>query len=620
MKLNYDKKSKDPTYFVQQGIRNGKKTTTKNVMRIGKHSELLLINTDPLAYAKSVVEKCNEEFKNGKVEMNLKIDFSKKIEFSNENTSKSNSLNIGYFILQKLYNDLEIKKFINDIAGKTKVTFPCNDINRFLTFARILDPKSKLGTFDQLDTYYEKPDFAYQHILRFMDVLSDNYSEYLQHLYHHSNNVIKRDTSVFFYDCSNYYFEIETEDDDYIDEVTGEYIKGLRKYGPSKDHKPNPIVQMGLFMDNEGIPITMCINSGSDNEQKSAIPLEKELIKMVRGKKFIYCADAGLGSLDIRKFNDMGGRSFIVTQSIKKLAEPLKQAVFNDFDYKLLSSDKPTTLKFLQTFDKKDKINLELYKDYAYKVIEVDSTVDLGLFEDKVLKNGKTKKVKSKAILKQRIIITFSRKTMEYQRIIRNKQIERAKKLIKDDAVEKVKKGSNDVTRFIKRTSKSKSGDAANINIYELDQEVIKKEEKYDGFYAIATNLADHPKHIISINSKRYKIEDCFRVLKTNFEARPIFHRNSSRIVSHFLFCFTALLIYRLLEAKLDRCNAHFTTDEILDTLKVMNVTNVEDIYYQSLYTGGLAFYAINSLFNLDLNKKYYLPKDLNKILKNISK
>jgi hypothetical protein len=194
LKLYYDKKSKDPTYFVQQGIRNGKKTTTKNVLRIGKHSELLLIHDDPIAYAKSVVEKCNEELKNGKVEINLKIDFSKKIEFSNENTSKSNSLNIGYFVLQKLYNDLNIKEFINDIADKTKVTFPCNDINRFLTFARVLDPTSKLGTFDKLDTYYEKPNFSYQHIFRFMDVLNDNYSKYLQHLYYHSNNIIKRDT------------------------------------------------------------------------------------------------------------------------------------------------------------------------------------------------------------------------------------------------------------------------------------------------------------------------------------------------------------------------------------------------------------------------------------------
>uniref|UniRef100_UPI0035E44616 IS1634 family transposase n=1 Tax=Ruminiclostridium cellobioparum TaxID=29355 RepID=UPI0035E44616 len=241
-----------------------------------------------------------------------------------------------------------------------------------------------------------------------------------------------RDTSVCYFDCTNYYFEIESSDDDYIDEVTGEIIKGLRKYGPSKEHRPNPLVEMGLFMDAHGIPISMCINSGSDNEQTCAIPLEQKITRMLDGKRFIYCADAGLGSFNIRKFNSMGGRAFIVTQSIKKLSSALKEAVFNDYDYRLLSTDKPVTIKQLKSFDKTDKTNLSLYMDKAYKIIQADKAIDLGLYEEQELKNGKTRKVKSKALLKQKIIITFSRKMMEYQRHIRNKQIERAKKLLKN--------------------------------------------------------------------------------------------------------------------------------------------------------------------------------------------
>jgi transposase len=450
-----------------------------------------------------------------------------------------------------------------------------------------------------------------------MDILEQHYDEYICHLFKHSNFIVKRDTSICYFDCTNYYFEIECEDEDYVDEVTGEILKGLRKYGFSKQHKPNPIVEMGLFMDSRGIPLSMCINSGSDNEQTCAIPLEKKMTQMLNGKKFIYCADAGLGSLNIRKFNSMGGRSFIVTQSIKKLSDTLKKAVFNDYDYSLLSNDKSVTIGYMKTFDKNDKKNLVFYNDSAYKIVEADKAIDLGLFEEKVLKNGKTKKVKSKATVKQKLIITFSRKMMEYQRFIRNRQIERAKKLLASKDPESIKKGPHDVKRFIKRISATKTGEKA-IDSYYINQSVIEEEEKYDGYYAIATNLDDDAKAIIDISSKRYKIEDCFRVMKTNFSARPIHHHNRERIIAHFLICYTALLIYRLLEAKLDDYGTHFTLENIIETLKNMQVVNMQDMYYHSIYAGSQVCMALNSVFELALDKQYYLPKELNKKIKKI--
>ena len=617
MKLYYDKRAKDPIYYVQQGFRNGKKTTTKNVERIGKHSELLKVTDDPLAYAKERIAKLNDEMKNNKVTMEVKIDFNEKIKSSSDIVSSSNGLNIGYFILQKIYHDLDISSFFKKVTANSKITYDPNLINRFLTYARILEPDSKLGTYDHLYKYYELPEFNYVHILRTMDILEENYDEYISHLFNYSNRIVPRDTSVCYFDCTNYYFETECDDEDYVDEVTGEIIKGLRKYGLSKDHKPNPLVEMGLFMDTHGIPISMCINSGSDNEQICAIPLEQKLIKMLDGKKFIYCADAGLGSLNIRKFNSMGGRSFIITQSIKKLSNTLKEAVFNDYDYRLLSTDEPITIKKLKSFDKKDKINLPLYSDKAYKIIEAHRAIDLGLYEQKVLKNGKTRKVKSKALLTQKIIITFSRKVMEYQRYIRNRQIERAKKLLKNMDTDSYKKGPHDVTRFIKRVSSSKSGDKV-TDLYIIDQSVIDEEEKYDGYYAVATNLEDDAKSIIEISSNRYKIEDCFRVLKTNFSAHPVFHEKRERIIAHFMICYTALLIYRLLETKLDAYGTHFTIDNIIETLKNMEVTNTQDMYYQSLYNGSQVLTALNAVFGLGLDKKYYQPKELNKKIRKL--
>jgi len=617
MKLNYDKKSNDPTYFIQVGFRNGKKTSTRNVTRIGKHSELLAIDPDPLAYAKRKVLEANEAQKHNKLSMSFEIDFDEKLTATSDIASKSNLLNTGYIILQKVYHDLAIADFFKAVQTSHKATFSCNDINRFLTYARILDPESKLGTFDKLDTYYEQPSFEYQHILRFMDILEKNYDGYIEHLFKNSGNIVPRDTSVCYFDCTNYYFEIETEDPDYIDEVTGEILKGFRKYGPSKQHQPLPLAQMGLFMDGNGIPISMCINSGSDNEQKCAIPLEKKITKMFGGERFIYCADAGLGSFSIRQYNSMGGRAFIVTQSIKKLSKALKQAVFNDYDYRLLSDDTTVTIKHMKDFDRFDKKNLPLYNDFAYKVLDVENAVDLGLYEEIVLKNGKTKKVKSKAVLKQRIIITFSRKAMEYQRHIRNAQIERARNILKYRDVEEVKKGPHDVTRFIKRMSVTEDGEKA-VDHYEIDQSVIDEEEKYDGYYALATNLDDDAKDILNINSQRYKIEDCFRILKTNFSARPVYHSKKNRIIAHFIVCYTALLIYRLLECKLDQYGTHFTTDNILDTLKNMNVSNSQDMYYTAAYRGSQVCTALNGLYGLGLDKKYYQPKELNKKIKKI--
>ncbi len=619
MKIYYDKRAKDPIYYIQQGYRNGKKTTTRNVGRIGKHSELLNVTDDPLNYAKEQIKKLNNGLENNKVTMEMTIDFSERIKSSEKIVSSSNQVNIGYFILQKIYHDLRISDFFKGIASNSKIKFDPDQINRFLTYARILEPDSKLGTYDRLDSYYEQPEFGYVHILRTMDILEQNYDEYISHLFKYSNSIVTRDTSVCYFDCTNYYFEIECEDDNYVDEVTGEFIKGFRKYGHSKQHRPNPLVEMGLFMDSRGIPLSMCINSGSDNEQTCAIPLEKKLTRMLDGKKFIYCADAGLGSLNIRKFNSMGGRAFVVTQSIKKLSDTLKEAVFNDYGYRLLSNDKPYSIEKMKEFDKNDANNLELYNDCVYKTVIADKAIDLGLYEEKLLQNGKTKKVKSKAVVNQKIIITFSRKLMEYQRYIRNNQIERARNILATRDPETIRKGLNDSTRFIKRQSISNSGGTV-IHDYYIDQRLIDEEEKYDGYYALATNLEDDAKTIIEINSKRHRIEDCFRVMKTNFSARPINHRIRERIIAHFMICYTALLIYRLVEAKLDDYGTHFTIDNIIETLKNMGVLNSQDMFYQSTFNGSQVCTALNAVFGLELDKKYYLPKTLNKILKNILK
>lgn len=609
MKLNYDRKSKDPTYFIQVGIRNGKKVTTKNVERIGKHSELLKITDDPLEYAKQRVKEYNENIKNSKVEYNITVNFDDKVINQGNTVSKSTCKNTGYFYLKELYSSLGISDFFDKVCSGRKIAFNPNMINMVLTFSRILDPGSKMHTLNNLTGFYGDFDFSHQDILRFMDILEENYDEYLSHLFESSNKVIKRNTNVCYFDCTNFYFEKESEDEDVYDEITGELIKGLLKYGVSKEHRPNPIVQMGLFMDADGIPLSMCINPGSDNESLCAVPAEKKMLKMFENKDIIYCSDAGLGYNDTRLFNDFGGRKFVVTQSIKKLNSILKQAVFNDYDYRFSQDGKPASLETMKTFDRTLKENRNYYDGYIYKSIPVDKLVDLGLFEVKQYKNGKTKKVKSKGNLKQRIIVTYSRKMAEYQKTVRNRQIERAKKILANMDPDNFKKGPNDVTRFIKSDKEKKN--------YYLDEARIEEEAKYDGFYAVATNIFDMKEtEVLDIQSRRYKIEDCFRVLKTNFSSRPVYHRKKNRIKAHFLICYTALLIYRLLEVKLDRNKTHFTTEQIIETLQNMNVVNCSDMYYQACYTGSDVLDSLEQLFDLKLNRKYYQPKTLNKFKK----
>ena len=614
MKLFYDKNSKDPTYFIQKGIRIGKKTTTKNVYRIGKHSELLAFTNDPLAYAQSKVKEATEEEKNNnKVVVQILIDYSEQLISSGELVSKSTDLNIGYFFISAIYKALNMKLFFQKVLFDRKIEFDPDCITRFLMANRILFPSSKMEFANTLNRYYEKPDFEYQHVLRTMDLLSEHYEEFIRHLFNNTSSVVeKRDLSICYYDCTNFYFEVDCPDYDYVDEITGEFIKGFRKYGIAKQHQPKPLVGMGLMMDRDGLPLTMCLYPGNESEQTTAIPLEAELIQLLKGKQIIYCADAGLGSYHIRSFNSFSGRAFVVTQSIKKLAKCLQEAILQDLDYKALSDNRELSLDTLMNMDKHELHSLGLYNEKIYRVINASVELDTGLCKTQTFKNGNSRQVKEKGLLAQTVIVTFSRKTMEYQRFVRNAQIERAKSILDMDE-SNYRKGPNDVTRFLKRKKGIKSTGKEKVSdLYELDLERIQEEEKYDGFYAVATNLNDTPQTILSIAADRYKIEECFRILKTDFSGRPVYHRTEPRIRAHFMICYAALLIYRLLEKKLNAV-CHYSIENVIQTLQNMKVVPIDIIGYLAAYQGSEISNSLNKIFNMDLNKKYYLPKELNK-------
>ena len=591
---------------------------------------------DPLSYAQKILEQMNAEaIKPGnKKKVVLNIDLDKKLEYSKPGQiiSQSTALNIGYFYIHYFYEKMKLDNFFAKATADRKIQFDCNFINRFLTYAQILNPSSKLRTCQKtLPSFYERPQIAHQTILRFLDILYENYDAYISHLFKYSEKIVKRDTEVCYYDCTNFYFEIEAPDEDYYDEVTGEFINGFRKYGVSKEHRPNPIVEVGLFMDAKGIPISMCVHPGNTNEQITAIPEEKKLNRMFEGKSFVYCADAGLGSENIRTFNSMSSRSFVVTQSVKTLADKYKKAVFNDSEYKDLVKNVSVSIEQLKTLDKTKPENRESYESKAYKVFPADKVCTFDFYEEVKLKNGTTTKRKVKYNLKQYIIVTFSRKQMEYQRFIRNRQVERAKKLLENAKdPEDIKKGPNDVRRFIRRKTTSSNGNAVeNIqDQYFIDNEKISEEEKYDGFYAVATNLpvmdendkTDHNevKHVMDILAVRVLIESLFRLMKSCFKTRPFYLRTTEHIIGHLMICYTALLLFRLIEVKLDEGDEdHFTSENILDTLKAMNI-HYNDLYCEALYDRSKVLDALEGISGLGLDKQYYLPTRLNKLIKQL--
>ena len=457
----------------------------------------------------------------------LELNSSKRI-----NKEKRN-FNIGYLFLEKLYNDLKIKDICNKIQNQYKFEFNLNEVLSYLVFARIIYPFSKLETFKQCQNFIEQPTFKLHDEYRALSYIANNIDFIQENLFINSKNVIKRNSKVIYYDCTNYFFEIDEEDD-------------LRRYGISKEHRPNPLIGMGLFMDGGGIPLSFNIYPGNQNEQKTLIPEESKIINDFKldDTKIILCTDAGLASDDIKKYNIKDGRGFVITQSLKKLKEEYKEQIFDKKDWKL-----PGDLKHLynlEEIENNEDLREKYYDSLFYKIIQTE-----------------TKSVK------QNTIVTFCFKYFDYNRNIRNSQIERAKKNINSNNVTRKGKNQNDPNRFIEEINSTSDGIVANEKTYSINENLIKEEEKYDGYYALSTNITGNVEDILKITKGRWEIEESFRIMKSDFLARPVNLSREDRIKAHFMTCFIALLIYRILEKKLDY---KYTTKEILDTLRNMNV------------------------------------------------
>ena len=559
-------------YIVKSIYENGKRSS-KVVEKLGTYEELSKIHKDPIAWGKAYAKKLTEAEKETSRQVIIKRTQSKLIERNHQT-----SFNGGYLFLQRLYHQLGLHKICKDISHNYKFTFNLDSILSRLVYGRILFPSSKLNTYQESKNLLEQPDFELQHVYRALEVIAKETDFIQSELYKNSLSVSKRNDRILYYDCTNYFFEIEQED-------------GLRQYGYSKEHKPNPIVEMGLFMDGDGIPLAFSIHSGNTNEQTTLRPLEEKIIEDFELSKFIVCTDAGLSSMDNRKFNNKKDRAFITTQSIKKLKKHLKQWALDPTGWHLARSSKIYDIRSLD----KDENFYEKHKDLTF-------------YKERWIKeNG----------LEQKLIITYSLKYRDYQRQIRNRQLDRATKLIENRPSDLNKKSQNDYKRFISSTNVTPDGEVANKAVYSINDKAIANEEMYDGFYAVCTNLDDDAVSITKINHRRWEIEECFRIMKSEFKARPVYLSRDDRIKAHFTTCFLALTIYRYLEKRLDN---KFTNHEIITGLRNMNFYSVPTEGYIPTYTRTDFTDALHETFGFRTDYEIVSTKQMKKIFKETKK
>ena len=571
MRLKITKSKNSSSLYVIKSTYKDGKHSSKIVEKLGTYDELLqkLDGQDPFEWAKQYIAELNKKDKEEKRKIMVQYSPTKLIE-----KDQRRSFNGGYLFLQQIYHDLQLHTICRKISEKYKFSFNLDAILSRLLYGRILFPSSKLATHQLSSKLIEQPDFDIQHVYRALEVIAKE-TDYIQsELYKNSLKLSKRNSGILYYDCTNYFFEIEQED-------------GLKQYGYSKEHRPNPIVQMGLFMDGDGIPLAFSIHKGITNEQLTLKPLEEKILEDFKLSRFVVSTDAGLASLDNRKFNNKEDRAFITTHSIKKFKKHLKEWALSPEGWRLGESR--------QTY-------------YITKLDDESMYADKMFYKERWINEND---------LEQKLIVTYSIKYRDYQRKIRQSQIERAVKVIETNPSKIKKHNQNDYKRFIEKTSITPDGEIAETELYRINAESISKEELFDGFYAVCTNLEDDAPSIIKVNHRRWEIEECFRIMKSEFKSRPVYLSRDDRIEAHFTTCFLSMVLYRYLEKRLGE---KFTCREIIQGLRDMNFHEIIGDGYIPTYTRTNFTDALHELFGFRTDYQIVSNKQMKKIFKDTKK
>jgi transposase len=570
MRVTLTKSNVAEHVYISKAYRNDKgKSTSKIFKKLGTMAELLPKHDNDrekvLAWAREQARICTEEEKNNTLKVPVEFSQGKQIAMG-----ERVSFNGGYLFLQKMFHELGLDKICNNISKKYEFQYDLSSVLANLIYARILSPSSKLSSFEYMQELIEAPEFELHDIYRALDVLEKESDNIQAEIY--ENTKKSRNDAILYYDCTNFFFEIEEE-------------SGIKKYGKSKEHRPNPIVQLGLFLDGDGIPLAFTVFPGNENEQPTLIPMEKKILSDFALSKFIICTDAGLASTANRRFNDRADRSFIVTQSLKTMKGFLKEWALDPKGWSLGSGDK------------------------TYDISKIDEDIHMNSVFHKerwIKENG----------LEQRLIVSYSPKYKHYQQQIRSRQVERAVKIVEKGSKAKTR-NPNSPSRFVEEIQLTMDGEVAEKTSRSLDEKKIAEESMYDGFTAVCTTLEDDIANILKVNHRRWEIEESFRIMKSEFKARPVYLQKDERIRAHFLTCFLSLLVYRLLEHKLDE---KYTVSELIKTLRSMNFFHMDGIGYLPEYTRSEITDALHDELGFRTDTEIVPEKSMKKIIKTTKK
>ncbi len=586
--------------IIEDFYRNGKRTT-KTLLTLGNQNKVSDLaskeNIDVDTYLNNCLNKYIEEHpKVVDVEVIIKKYANRQIPIN-----KINKFNAGYLFLEDIYYSLKINKIVNKITQKYKFEFDLNEVLSYLVFSRIIYPSSKLKTYELSKNFIETPKYNLENIYRGLTYLNKEMDFIQKEIYNNSKSIIDRNTRIMYFDCTNYYFDISEETE-------------IQKYGKGKDGKAKPLVGMGLFMDGNGLPIGMNIYPGNENETKHLLPLQEKIENdfELQNKQTIICTDAAMCTDEIKQFNIKDGKAFVITQSIKKLKKEYQEDVFKDDDWRILS-DLSKTYKLSDILNN-DELSKKHYETIFYKIVRTET-----------------------AHVVQDLIVTFQIKYRDYLRSVRNGQIERAnKKIGSTNKVDKIKLSvnPNDFRRLIKedvsetkKIKNNKNNCSNSLNeerekpkyyySYSIDQDKVKDEERYDGYYGITTNLTGNIEDILKISKNRWEIEESFRILKTDFDSGTVHLSREDRIKAHFLTCFVSLLIYRILENKLDY---KYTNTEIIEKLREMEVYEEKGTGYSPAYIRNNLTDELHEVFGFRTDYEIISYENFEKIFKQLKK
>lgn len=562
LKKSTNKKTGRTQLTIAEGYRDGGRVRTRVIQNLGYLDLLYDKYPDPIAHFTEVAKQMTREKQEAEKPVMIEMSMTERMSCDTDNVR-----NLGYMAASRIYHELEIGQFFSNRQKQTKAEYNINSIFRALVFLRLIAPDSKKGSYEGFGRLFDKCDFALEDVYRSLDIFKKYQSDLQVWLHEHIRAQYGRDTSLVYYDVTNYYFEVDREDD-------------MKRRGVSKEHRPDPIVQMGLFMDTNGLPITYGLFSGNTLDKQTLIPMMGEIVDKYSLGRIIVVADRGMITGDNIAQTILDGNGYVFSFSVRGSDKEFKEYVLNESDYRRNAND-PDGFKIKsRQFDRR----IHVTDPFTHK--------------------------KKTITVEEKHVVFWSPEYAARTRLERERTLEKSRDLIAHP--EKYSRATGyGAAKYVKNAVFDKETGEIILNkgtSLALNEELIREESKYDGYYAIVTSEYDKTdREILNIYRGLWEIEETFKITKSELETRPVYVRKIEHIQAHFMICFTALVIARLLEYRINR---KYSVKAILESLRKCNCSLVESNVYMGLYYDDV-LKTLGEDLGIDFSRKYRTLKEI---------